>query len=66
LALPTNAALLYFRYYRPKRRSEQKQAGEPVEELPIPGKSNQELKEQEQTRKPHPASGATADERKTA
>ncbi len=38
------AALLYFKYYRPKRQREEKQAGEPVEELPIPGKGNQELR----------------------
>ena len=41
------AALVYFKYYRPKRRSEERAAGEPVEELPIPGKGNQALKEQQ-------------------
>lgn len=39
-------ALVYFKYYRPKRRREEKQRGEPVEELPIPGRGNQKLKEQ--------------------
>lgn len=38
-------ALVYFKYYRPKRRREEKQRGEPVEELPIPGKGNQKLAE---------------------
>jgi membrane protein YqaA with SNARE-associated domain len=38
-------ALLYFKYYRPKRRREEKERGEPVEDLPIPGKGNQKLKE---------------------
>lgn len=40
------AALVYFKYYRPKRRREERAAGEPVEELPIPGKGNEELKKQ--------------------
>jgi membrane protein YqaA with SNARE-associated domain len=40
------AALLYFKYYRPKRRREEEAAGEPVEDLPIPGQGNQELKRQ--------------------
>lgn len=39
-------ALVYFKYYRPKRRAEEKRRGEPVEELPIPGQGNQKLKEQ--------------------
>jgi membrane protein DedA with SNARE-associated domain len=38
-------ALVYFKYYRPKRRQEQRDAGEPVEDLPIPGQGNQELKQ---------------------
>jgi len=38
-------ALVYFKYYRPKRRQEERQAGEPVEELPIPGQGNQALQE---------------------
>ncbi|MGZ4833610.1 MAG: YqaA family protein [Terriglobales bacterium] len=42
------AALIYFKYYRPKRRREEKQAGEPMEELPIPGMGNRKLKEQQQ------------------
>jgi membrane protein DedA with SNARE-associated domain len=41
------AALVYAKYYRPKRRREERQAGEPVEELPIPGRGNQELKKQQ-------------------
>ncbi|MGI9104123.1 MAG: YqaA family protein [Terriglobales bacterium] len=40
------AALIYFKYYRPKRRREEKAAGEPVEDLPIPGQGNQDLKQQ--------------------
>ena|SRR5437868_6300742 len=32
------AALLYFKWYRPKIRRQQKQRGEPVEEFPIPGR----------------------------
>lgn len=43
------AALVYFKYYRPKRRREEREAGEPVEELPIPGVGNQELKKQQGT-----------------
>jgi hypothetical protein len=38
-------ALVYFKYYRPKRRQEERQAGEPVEDLPIPGQRNQALQE---------------------
>ncbi len=41
------AALVYFKYYRPRRRREERAAGEPVEELPIPGRGNQELKKQQ-------------------
>lgn len=37
------AALVYFKWYRPKRQREERAAGEPVEELPIPGKGNQKL-----------------------
>jgi len=36
-------ALVYFKWYRPRRQSEERQAGEPVEELPIPGKGNQKV-----------------------
>jgi membrane protein DedA with SNARE-associated domain len=43
------AALVYFKYYRPKRRREERQAGEPVEELPIPGRGNQEFNQQQGT-----------------
>ncbi|SRR5690242_16447279 len=39
------AALVYVKYYRPKRRREERERGEPVEDLPIPGKGNQKLKE---------------------
>lgn len=41
-------ALLYFKFYRPRRQREEREAGEPVEGLPIPGKGNLKLKEQEQ------------------
>ena len=41
------AALVYFKYYRPKRQREERASGEPVEELPIPGQGNQKLKEQQ-------------------
>jgi membrane protein YqaA with SNARE-associated domain len=66
------AALVYIKYYRPKRRREQKEAGEPVEDLPIPGQGNQELKEQQQgdSEEEEPATRGrndnTAEERKTA
>ena len=40
-------ALVYLKYYRPRRRREEQAAGEPVEDLPIPGKGNQELKKKE-------------------
>ncbi len=45
------SALLYFKYYRPKRRREEKQRGEPVEEFPIPGRRNPKLEEHEANRK---------------
>lgn len=35
------AALVYFKWYRPKRQREERQHGEPVEEFPIPGRKNQ-------------------------
>jgi membrane protein YqaA with SNARE-associated domain len=47
-ALGGLGALIYFKYYRPKRRHQERQAGEPVEQLPIPGRGNQKLKEQQQ------------------
>jgi membrane protein YqaA with SNARE-associated domain len=34
-------ALLYFKWYRPKRQREERERGEPVEEFPIPGKPNE-------------------------
>jgi hypothetical protein len=37
------AVLVYFKYYRPKRRRQERAAGEPVEEFPIPGKKNQKV-----------------------
>lgn len=40
-------ALLYFKWYRPKRQREEKQRGEPVETFPIPGKGNRALKRSE-------------------
>jgi membrane protein YqaA with SNARE-associated domain len=46
----TVAAIWYFKFYRPKRRHEQKRDGEPVEELPIPGQGNQELEEQKESK----------------
>jgi membrane protein YqaA with SNARE-associated domain len=49
-ALGGIGALVYFKYYRPKRRAEEKRRGEPVEDLPIPGKGNQKLKEKQQRR----------------
>ncbi len=55
------AALLYFKYYRPKRRKEEKAAGEPVEEFPIPGKGNQKLEGGEPKHK-----AKTSDSRKRA
>ena len=39
------AALMYFKWYRPKRQQQERAAGEKVEEFPIPGKPN--LAEQE-------------------
>jgi membrane protein YqaA with SNARE-associated domain len=42
------AAVVYLKYYRPKRRAEEKRRGEPVEELPIPGKGNLKQKEQQE------------------
>lgn len=36
-------ALLYFKYYRPKRQAEEKRRGEPVETFPIPGRGNQNV-----------------------
>ncbi len=41
------SALLYFKYYRPKRRREERERGEPVEEFPIPGRGNQELSKEQ-------------------
>ena len=40
-------ALVYFKYYRPKRQKEERARGEPVEELPVPGKGNTKLKSKE-------------------
>lgn len=34
-------ALAYFKWYRPKRQREERERGEPVQQFPIPGKSNQ-------------------------
>jgi membrane protein YqaA with SNARE-associated domain len=45
------AALLYFKYYRPKRRRQEKQRGEPVEEFPIPGRGNQDLKGKDKSKR---------------
>lgn len=41
------AAVVYIKYYRPKRRRQEKRAGEPMEELPIPGMGNRRLKQQQ-------------------
>ncbi|HTZ74384.1 MAG TPA: hypothetical protein VMB47_10720 [Candidatus Aquilonibacter sp.] len=35
-ALGGIAALLYFKWYRPKRQREERERGEPVEQFPIP------------------------------
>jgi membrane protein YqaA with SNARE-associated domain len=43
-ALAVLGALLYFKFYRPKRQREEKQRGEPVEQFPVPGHKNQELR----------------------
>jgi membrane protein YqaA with SNARE-associated domain len=66
-------ALLYFKYYRPKRRREEKERGEPVEQFPIPGEGNQKLKQQQQGKKPDeasadgkPSAGKDAEEKRTA
>ncbi len=48
-ALGGIAALLYFKFYRPKRRREEEERGEPVEEFPIPGRGNQELAKENAT-----------------
>lgn len=44
-------ALLYFKYYRPKRRRQEQQRGEPVEEFPIPGRKNPKGQEHEANRR---------------
>ncbi|MGH9642690.1 MAG: YqaA family protein [Terriglobales bacterium] len=60
-------ALLYFKYYRPKRRREEKERGEPVEELPIPGRGNQKLKEQQEGKTDDSDTGqGGGDKKKTA
>lgn len=59
-------ALLYFKYYRPKRRREEKQRGEPVEDLPIPGQGNQKLKEQRQGGGEDNEKGTSEETKKTA
>jgi membrane protein YqaA with SNARE-associated domain len=41
--LGASATLLYFKYYRPRRRREQQERGEPVEEFPFPGRANHEF-----------------------
>lgn len=58
------AALVYFKYYRPKRRREEKQRGEPVEELPIPGQGNQKLKEQQEGKSDKDETKSTGSETK--
>jgi membrane protein YqaA with SNARE-associated domain len=60
-ALGGIGALLYFKFYRPRRRRQEKAAGEPVEEFPIPGKGNLKARE-EQGDKEHSSGGR----RKTA
>lgn len=64
-ALGSIGALIYFKYYRPKRRREEQRAGEPVEELPIPGRGNQKLKEQQRGKlsEPTAAGGKSAGKR---
>ena len=56
------AAIAYFKYYRPKRRREERAAGEPMEELPVPGQGNQALKEEEEST----AETQSKEERKSA
>jgi membrane protein YqaA with SNARE-associated domain len=43
------SALLYFQFYRPQRRREEKRRGEPVEEFPIPGRGNQKLAQEQRS-----------------
>ncbi len=57
--LGASAALLYFKYYRPKRQREERQRREPVEQFPIPGRGNQELTRQH-------TDSHTKEEKKTA
>ncbi len=57
-------ALLYFKYYRPKRRAEEKRRGEPVEELPIPGRGNQNL--QPSKKQKHGKKGRDGSKRRSA
>ena|SRR5438270_9456773 len=46
------SALLYFKWYRPRVRREQRQRGEPVEEFPIPGRETKpEERRQPKSRK---------------
>ena len=40
-ALGGISALLYFKWYRPKRQKEERRRGEPVEQFPIPYHKNQ-------------------------
>jgi membrane protein YqaA with SNARE-associated domain len=58
------AAFFYFKYYRPWRRAQEEAAGEPVEEFPVPGQENQELKRSRAEE--HDASAPPEAERKTA
>ena len=37
------AALVYFKWYRPRRQREERKRGEPVETFPVPGRANQQL-----------------------
>jgi membrane protein YqaA with SNARE-associated domain len=69
-ALGGIAALAYIKYYRPKRRAEEKRRGEPVEDFPIPGKGNQKSAKQGRRRSTAKADKAgakkSAKEQKTA
>lgn len=59
-------ALIYFKWYRPKRQAEERQAGEPVEELPIPGKGNQKLESEKSEGKEEEEEDKAGEERRTA
>jgi membrane protein YqaA with SNARE-associated domain len=65
-ALGGIAALAYFKYYRPKRRAEEKRRGEPVEDFPIPGQGNQKSAKKERGRQSTAKAKKSIKEQKTA